>query len=203
MRKAKTQESSGAAGTHISIRKAAEKFRRAREEAGLTLRELGERAGLSPSTILKVERSQVIPSIAVCIRLAEALNRKISWFIEDEEERPDLRFVPAGAGRVAQPRGTLLRTEVIAEPLRDPRLEAFRVTLKPRGGSGPDAPVIYRGEELVIGLRGRVNFEIRGQKYRVGPGDCLHFKADIPHSWHNPGPGEAELLFVCAFARER
>ncbi|MGH7859852.1 MAG: helix-turn-helix domain-containing protein, partial [Candidatus Binatia bacterium] len=170
----------------VSIRRAAEKFRRAREEAGLSLRELGEKAGLSPSTILKVEQSLVIPSIAVCIRLADALNRKISWFVEDEESKVDVRLVPSRKGKIARRSGALVHTEVIAEPLRNPRMEAFRVTLAPRGGSGRDAPVVYRGEQIVIGVKGRVRFEIRGEEHVIRPGDTLHFKADIPHSWQNP-----------------
>ncbi|MGH7822890.1 MAG: helix-turn-helix domain-containing protein [Candidatus Binatia bacterium] len=187
----------------VSIRRAAEKFRRAREDAGLSLRELGEKAGLSPSTILKVERSRVIPSIAVCIRLAGALNRKISWFVEDEESKVDVRLVPSRKGRVARRSGALVRTEVIAEPLRNARMEAFRVTLAPRGGSGRDAPVMYRGEQIVVGVKGRVRFVIRGEEHVVRPGDTLHFKADIPHSWQNPGPGEAQMIMVCAFGYER
>ncbi len=187
----------------VSIRRAAEKFRRAREEAGLSLRDLAEIASLSPSTILKVETSRVIPSIAVCIRLADALNRKISYFVEDEESQIDVDFVPNGKGRMASRRGALIRTEVIAEPLRNPRMEAFRITMKPRGGSGREAPVVYRGEEIVIGVKGRIRFEVRANEYVLGPGDVLHFKGDIPHSWQNRGPGEAQMIMICAFGYER
>jgi transcriptional regulator with XRE-family HTH domain len=187
----------------VSIRKAAEKFRRAREEAGLSLRDLGKKAGLSPSTILKVETSAVIPSIAVCIRLADALNRKISYFVEDDEPTSDVRFVARGHGRIARRRGALVETEVVAAPLRHPRMEAFRIAVKPRGGSGRDAPVVYRGEQIAIGVRGRVRFEIRGEAFVLGAGDVLHFKGDIPHSWQNAGPVSAEMLMVCAFGYER
>jgi transcriptional regulator with XRE-family HTH domain len=187
----------------VSIRKAAEKFRRAREEAGLSLRELAEKAGLAPSTVLKVERSQVVPSLAVCIRLADALNRKISYFVEEGDAHEDVRFIPKGRGRRASPRASRVETEVIAEPLVNPRMEAFLLTVAPRGGSGREAPIVYRGEEIVVGVRGRVRFDIRGVTYVVRPGDTLHFKGDVPHTWENPGPGEAQILMVCAFGYER
>jgi transcriptional regulator with XRE-family HTH domain len=187
----------------ISIRKAAEKFRRAREDAGLSLRELGEKAGLAPSTVLKVERSQVVPSLAVCIRLADALNRRISYFVEEGDSSDDVRFIGRGRGRIASPRGSRVATEVIAEPLANPRMEAFLLTIAPRGGSGRDAPITYRGEEIVVGLKGRVRFNVRGTTYIVRPGDTLHFKGDVPHTWANPGPGEAQILMVCAFGYER
>jgi transcriptional regulator with XRE-family HTH domain len=187
----------------ISLRKAAEKFRRAREDAGLTLRELAEKAGLAPSTVLKVERSQVVPSMAVCIRLADALNRKISYFVEEEDAHEDVRFVARGKGRIASARASRVATEVVAEPLRNPRMEAFVLTIQPGGESGREAPIVYRGEEIVFGLKGRVRFDIRGVAYVVRPGDTLHFKGDVPHTWANPGPGEAQILMACAFGYER
>jgi quercetin dioxygenase-like cupin family protein len=82
-------------------------------------------------------------------------------------------------------------------------MEAFRVTLQPRGGSGRDAPVVYRGEQIAIGVKGRIRFEIRGEELTLAPGDALHFKADSPHSWQNRGPGEAQMILVCAFGYER
>jgi transcriptional regulator with XRE-family HTH domain len=92
-----------------------------------------------------VERSQVVPSLAVCIRLADALNRKISYFVEEEEAHEDVRFIRKGQGRSASPRGSRVETEVIAEPLVNPRMEAFLFTIAPRGGSGREAPIVYRG----------------------------------------------------------
>ncbi len=45
----------------ISMHHIAERFRRAREEAGLTLREVAERAELAPSTIQKIENQRIVP----------------------------------------------------------------------------------------------------------------------------------------------
>lgn len=187
----------------LSLRKAAEKFRRAREDAGLSLRDLAEKAGLAPSTVLKVERSHMVPSMAVCIRLADALNRKISWFFEETEATDDVRLIPRRKARVAEPRGGRVRTEVLAEPLVNPRMEGFLLTVAPGAGSGRDAPIVYRGEEIVIGVKGRLRFEIRGVEYVLRPGDTLHFKGDIPHAWCNLGPGEAQVLMICAFGYDR
>lgn len=187
----------------LSLRKAAEKFRRAREDAGLSLRDLAEKAGLAPSTILKVERSHMIPSMAVCVRLADALNRKISWFFEEAEATVDVRFIARRRTRVVEPRPGRIRTEVVAEPLANPRMEGFLLTIAAGADSGRDAPIIYRGEEIVVGIKGRLHFVIRGVEYVVRPGDTLHFKGDIPHRWRNAGRSEAQVLMVCAFGYDR
>lgn len=183
-----------------SLHRMAERLRRAREDAGLTLRQVGERSGLAPSTIQKVERGQIIPSVAVMVRLADALNRPASFFIEDNEHaEADIRIVPRGAGRQVG-KGSPVQFVHVAEPLISPKMEAFLIKVEPGARSGGQEPIIYRGEEIVICMRGTLVFEIREQEYRLRRGDVLHFKGDIPHTWHNPGPGDGEMLMVCAFA---
>lgn len=182
-----------------SLHRMAEKLRRAREDLGLTLRQMGERSGLAPSTIQKVERGQIIPSVAVMVRLAEALNRPASFFIEDDERaEADVRLIPRGAGRRVG-KGSPVEFVHVAEPLVNPKMEAFLIKVQPGGRSGGQETIIYRGEEIVICTRGTLVFEIRGREYRLRRGDVLHFKGDIPHTWHNPGPREGEMLMVCAF----
>jgi len=142
-----------------------------------------------------------VPSLAVCIRLADALGRRISHFVEDHlSDSVDVRYIAHRGGRVTHARGSLLHFECIAEPLVNPRMEAFVVTIAPGGRSGADVPIRYRGEEVVFGLRGCVRFVVRGQPYRVGPGDTLHLKGSVPHTWENVGKTTARLLMVCAFA---
>jgi len=186
-----------------SLRQAAEKFRRAREEAGLTLRELAERAGLAPSTILKIENSKLVPSLAVCIRLADALGRPISYFAEQEELPADVRFVANGTARVSEVRGSPIVIEHVAERLVHPRMEGFLVRVGRGAKSGREVPISYHGEEIVIGIKGRIRFEIRGEEYIVGPGDVLHLKGDVPHYWENAANGESAMYMICAFAYER
>jgi transcriptional regulator with XRE-family HTH domain len=182
----------------ISVRKAADQFRRTREQAGLSVRQLAEKAGLSPSTVLKLEKHELIPSIAVCMRLAHALNRKISYFVENEDPTDDVRFIGADEGRRAGV-GAPVSTQVVAEPLVYPRMEAFRLEIQPGADSGSEGLIHYRGEEIVYGLRGRIRFMIQNSEYVIGAGDTLHFKGDIPHRWVNIGRGRAEILMICAF----
>lgn len=180
----------------------AEKFRRARDESGLTLRQLAERARLSASTVQKVETGKIVPTVAVMVRLAEALNRRASYFIEEEEQAAaDIRLIRQRKGRYLGQPGARVTFEHIAEPLVNARMEAFRVTVTPGGFSGDEAPIMYRGEEVVICTAGTLEFEMRDRKYHLKPGDTFHFKGDIPHTWRNPGRRDAEMIMVCAFVQ--
>ena len=183
-----------------SLRRIADRFRRAREEAGLTLREVAERAGLAPSTIQKIESHKIVPSIAVAVRLAHALNRRASYFLEDDQQAAtDIRFIPRGKGRFLGKKGHPVAFQQIAEPLVNPRMEGYLLTVQPGGHSGDVEPIIYQGEEIVICTKGRLRFELRGQEYLLSPGDTLHFKGDIPHRWENPGSVPAEMIMIVAF----
>jgi len=191
---------------HLLLSEVARRFRAARREAGLSLRQAAERAGIAASTVHKIETGRIVPSLAICIRLADALDRPISYFVESSAPPArDVRFVARGQGRSTHAPGSLLHFEQVAEPLVSPRMEAFVVTVEPGGKSGTGVPIRYRGEEIVFGLEGQVRFVVRGTPYVVGPGDTLHLKGNVPHTWENPGPSTARMLMVCAFAygRER
>ena len=52
------------------------RIRRWREQAGLTLQELAKRSGLATSTVQKVETGQMIPSVAVLLKLSHGLGSR-------------------------------------------------------------------------------------------------------------------------------
>jgi len=58
-----------------------ERLKAARRAAGLSQRALAEAAGLSAMAISKYERGQDVPSSAVLLRLAQALNVKTEYFL--------------------------------------------------------------------------------------------------------------------------
>lgn len=57
-----------------------ERIRRARRAAGLSMRELADRVGISHQAIFKYERGQDVPSSGVLLRLADVLGVKIEYF---------------------------------------------------------------------------------------------------------------------------
>ena len=60
------------------LKRIASRIREWRDAAGLTLQKLGDRAGVSASTIHKIENLQTIPTIAVLLKIANGLNRRPS-----------------------------------------------------------------------------------------------------------------------------
>lgn len=174
------------------------RIRRWREEAGLTLQELAHRSGVAPSTIQKVESYQMVPSVAVLLKIARGLGRPPGELVAEESPRDDVAVLRAGERPVlASRRG--MRVERLSGDLPDPEVEAWRVTLDPGVGSGA-GEIRYEGEELVLGEEGTVRFRVAGEVVDLGPGDVLHFKARAPHAWENPGPDPARFVVLGTLA---
>lgn len=66
-----------------------ERLRSLREAAGVSLSELGRRAGIAYQTIAKYERSENEPTWPTVLTLAKALGVKPNDFLEDEGDPAD------------------------------------------------------------------------------------------------------------------
>src|SRR4030043_2136486 len=60
------------------------KIRQLRRELKLSLRDLAKYSGTSASSIHKIESNTMVPSIAVLIKIAQALKKNVSYFIGEE-----------------------------------------------------------------------------------------------------------------------
>lgn len=180
-----------------TVRRIADKVRHAREGLGLTLQELGERSGVAPSTVQKVEAGTMLPSVAVMMKIARGLRKKIGFFLDDEEEHAHggVSFLRRRERVSMHVGGHDLLAQSLTAGLADPEINGFVVTLPPGSGSGKE-PLRHRGEDLVYCINGRVAFTVNDQAYSLGPGDCLHFKGELAHSWKNAGRTSAEVVFV-------
>src|SRR5262249_42792394 len=66
----------------------------ARAERGWSLAQLAQRSGLSPAAGHKIEKSGMTPTIASLMKIAAALGKSVSFFV-DEPSTPDVSVVRA------------------------------------------------------------------------------------------------------------
>jgi transcriptional regulator with XRE-family HTH domain len=169
-------------------------LRHLRAELGLSLRQLSDKVAVSPSTLQKIENNQISPTLSTMLKIARGLDKDLQFFLEPAPERTDTIFCPQGQRRRIDPPDVKFSLELLTEGLSDQHLSALLVRVPPRGRRSHPR---HQGEELQHCLRGTVAFTIHGKHYRLSPGDTLHFKSDLPHSWSNVGEDEAELLVIC------
>ena len=167
-----------------------------RKRMGLSLQQLGERSDVSAAAIHKIEQGGMVPTITTLLKLATALGRPVSYFVEEEGGLDDVAvFTPPEENRPVFTSHQGIELESISGPYGRFLLAGARACVVPGGNSGRK-PMQHPGEELVHVLSGVLEFTVTGQPYRVVPGSTLHFQGDQPHTWANPGPEEARAIWM-------
>jgi transcriptional regulator with XRE-family HTH domain len=169
----------------VEVARIRRRIRSWREEKGFTLQDLAERSELATSTVQKIETGQMIPSVAVLLKLARGLGRRATELIHDGGYDATVLHSRARDRHVIRVRRKMA-VERMSADLASPALEMWRLTLQPGTSSGSE-PISYEGEELVVCEEGVVTFAVGDRDFALEPGDSLHFKASIPHSWRNDG----------------
>jgi transcriptional regulator with XRE-family HTH domain len=180
-----------ARGIESDLARISRRIREWRKQKGLTLQELAERSHLATSTIQKIEAGQMIPSVAVLLKVARGLGRRPAELVHDGANEPDAILMRADARHPVGVRGRMW-VERLSGDLSGSALESWRVTLHPGVSSGRGA-IQYDGEELVVCEAGSVVFRVGEDEHVLGPGDSLHFRASIAHGWRNDGTAVARF----------
>ncbi|HEV7464706.1 MAG TPA: cupin domain-containing protein [Candidatus Dormibacteraeota bacterium] len=172
------------------------KIRELRQQKGLSLQQLAERSDVSAAAIHKLERSGMVPTIATLMKLANALNRPVSYFVDEESviDRPVV-YTAAQQGRHVYTSKSGLELRSISGAYGRFFMAGAAATVGPQADSGRKA-MEHPGEELVYVVSGSLDFEVDGVTHRLGAGDALHFRTDRPHRWCNPTAEPAEAVWM-------
>lgn len=172
------------------------KVRSLRKQAGLSLQQLAELSDVSAAAIHKIEQSGMVPTITTLLKVAGALGRPVSYFVNEEEASADPTVhTPSSLARPIYTSHTGITLEGITGAYGRFQLAGARATVIPGASSG-DAPLKHPGEELVYVVEGQLEFAVDGSTYLLAAGDALHFRAIQPHSWRNPGDRETFALWM-------
>ncbi len=174
-----------------------------RENMGLSLRDLAERADVGAATLSQVERGESSPTLAVASRIADGLELSLSQLLR-LDEGGNVVVVRNGSGRRSRRPGH--EVEELTPPLPGQRADVSRHRLEAgaaTGGAG-DPPVHEPGSrETVVVLSGVVELAVDGEVHRLEAGDSATFDADLSHHLRNPGEEDAGLLAVIAAGLRR
>jgi DNA-binding transcriptional MerR regulator/quercetin dioxygenase-like cupin family protein len=167
------------------------RLRRLRQEQRLSLREVSERSGLSPSSISSLERSLSRPSVASLQKLAAALGTNLPRLMGRAAD--DDSLVVTAADR------TTLELEipgVVIEELSQVHTELEPLLFRVLPGSGSPS-YHHQGSEFLYMLQGSLEVTLdESTTYLLQPEDALTFQSHRPHRWRNPGDVEALVLWV-------
>jgi mannose-6-phosphate isomerase-like protein (cupin superfamily) len=171
----------------------------------LSLRDLGERAGVSAPMLSQVERGETSPTLAVASRIAAGLELSLSQLLRLDEGE-GVTVVRRGERRPGGARARGHSYQVLTPPLPGQRAEVSHHLLAPGAATGgPDDPPIHEpgSRETAVVTAGRLRLVCGGRPHDLRDGDAVTFDADLPHHFENPGDGEARFMAVVSAGLRR
>jgi transcriptional regulator with XRE-family HTH domain len=195
-----TAQSSGALDRGFDASKVGHRLRTERERAGIGLRELARRVGVSPSLVSQIELDRVNPSVSTLYAIVTALGITMSdVFGEQSEERvvqqrdslaesPETRRVISLASGVRWERLT-----------RDSDREVeFLYVVYPVGAEScpEDALTTHGGREYGYVSSGTLGVQVGFERYELGPGGSIAFDSTSPHRLWAIGTEPVHAIWV-------
>lgn len=151
-----------------------------RKEAGLTMQQVADEAGLSVGFISQVERGLTAPSLGSLVSLAGALDTPIGAFLEQPTSRTaTTRGMNRHAYSVA---GADVSYERLSTSFKNSQLHSVIINEPPGHRS---EPISHQGEEMFFIIEGEVTVEIDGVAEILRKGDSIHFDSTRVHAIWN------------------
>jgi XRE family transcriptional regulator, regulator of sulfur utilization len=179
------------------------RVRALREAAGLSLRDLAERTGVSAPMLSQVERGETSPTLAVAEKIATGLELTLSQLLRIDEDG-HVVITRVTDRRRRRRRGHSV--EELTPPLPGQRADVSEHTLAAGAATGgPADPPLHEpgSRETAVVLAGAIDLFIDGARHELREGDSVTFDADLPHHFENNGRSEARLIAVVSAGLRR
>lgn len=161
------------------------RIRELRKSKNLTLQELSELTGLSPSLLSQIERNLVDPTVTTFWKICETLNVPITYFFQGMGMEENSLVVRKENRRIMKLSNAKVRYHQLT-PNKKGVIEFIMVEIQP--GEMSEAELVsHSGEECGFVLQGELKIILGDQEYFLREGDSIQFSSTIPHRYINPG----------------
>lgn len=160
------------------------RLRAIRRSQGLTLEELAVSAGMSVSTLSRLESGKRQANLELLVPLTRRLGIRVDDLVADERPDPRVRRPP------------IHRDGLVIVPLAPEHapVMTYRITYPPRA-QAPE-PRVHDGYEWIYVLSGRLRLILGDQELVLEPGEAAEFDTRTPHSMSAAGSGSAEAISI-------
>jgi len=179
------------AGMAVSLGR---RIRKIRQDKGLTLRAVQQRARVSATHVSEIERGKTSPTVGVLERIATALGVGPAELLDaPPAPRPTLQTAE-GRRRVTLNGGSV-QIEGLSCCHGPSDLGLHLVSLAPEAMLKPEEG--HEGEEFCYVLEGALEVRIDGVPYLIRPREALHFRPRNAHEIRNATGAPARFLWAC------
>lgn len=158
--------------TIVDVEELGRRIRKLRLERRMTLKQVEQASDLSATHLSEIERGRTSPTIGALVRIARALQKDASYFIE-VEERPDVALITREQ-LTARPVARGIRLEPLSPGIPGSRLFPYRLTFEPDHDDAVSLDVQdVPGDAIYYVRHGRLEAGFGDARMTLGPGDAV------------------------------
>jgi transcriptional regulator with XRE-family HTH domain len=172
------------------------RIRSIRLKQALSLQELASRTNLSKSLLSKIENGKVSSPVSTLFTIAKALNTKITYFFNGQDENLPIILVRKNERRQFHRAGAHFgyTYEALGYKRKEKLMEPFILYMDKK--TAKNVTFSHPGEEILFILEGTWEFKHGDQELTLRKGDCIYFDASIPHSGKPVGNKPVKAFMV-------
>lgn len=174
----------------LDIGKKLQKFRGMR---GMSIRELSQCSGVTPSMLSQMERGLVNPSINTLKQIAHSLDVPMFLFFKEDDNKE--LVVHKGMRKVIGHPEEKDTVYELLTPDVSGMIEFCLMEIPPESESGTAAQK-HNGEEVAYVLEGTVEIQIDAVTYSLIEGDSIRIPAMNFHKWMNRTEKPVKVIFA-------
>ena len=179
----------------VDISELGRRIRKLRLEHRLTLKQVEQASGLSATHLSEIERGRTSPTIGALTRIARALSRDASYFIESEERAEVGQLSRESRRSVALANG--VTAEVLTEGIPGSRVFAYRLIFDAKSDAILElAAQELPGDAFYLVREGELSAEVEDTRLELRPGDSAQVSFDKGHRLRALGSDSAEVIAV-------
>ena len=183
----------------VEIEELGRRIRKLRLEKRMTLKQVEHASGLSATHLSEIERGRTSPTIGALVRIARALDRDASYFIESVELAEVAHLPREEVSSFRAARG--VQAEVLSRGIPGSRLHAYRFTFE-GGAEWKSEPQDLEGDGIYYVRRGAVDARLGPDETNLAAGDAAHVSLTQGHALRTPRGGSAEVLALLSRSLE-
>ena len=163
-----------------------EKLKSIRTARALSLEDLAKKTNLTRSFLSQIEKNKTSPSISSLIRIATALEVRMSDLFLEEKKR-DSYIIHENERETYVVEKDKLRVELLAPRRKDIKFEPMLVHF---GIGGTTDVISSKGVYFCLILQGKLELTIGGKVHVLTKGDSVYLDSPTERIWKNIGETE-------------
>lgn len=168
------------------------KIRYYRTKKEITLKELAQRVGVTPSLLSQIEHGKASPSLGTLRSVANVFDIPVGILFEMNSRPSYSPLVKKNTFKKMMTEGNIIHS------LLSPGIEDIEMFINefPVGATTGDVPYSHDGIECGYLLKGTLIVEIENIEYKMEEGDSIVFDSYRPHKVTNKGTTNAIAVWV-------